>query len=498
MFANDITFAHAARRVFALSLALLVLLCTDRLAPARAQQTFNSGSTGADGDFTPTNVQTITLSESGIYNYRNVVIPAGVTLTYLRNARNTPVVILATGNCTINGNILINGEPGTRTPGFALRNRGGRGGPAGFDGGGGGIQAELFRSGISGDGPGGGGGGKTSGVNAVGGAGGGGHLTAGGNGAGTDLTLTGSGGNRYGTRSLLPLIGGSGGGGGAATNTSEASGGGGGGGAILIACSGVLTMSSNTAIGAGGGNGGCGGDAGCSGGGAGGAIRLMATTINGTNTSNSSPVLNVTGGNGGNLGQNRPNGGDGGTGFVRIEAYNFNTFTPRIFPDASAARIETPGLVNLATTPTLRINSVAGVSVPPEPRGTLGNAPDIPFTTAPANPVAVELQAANIPLGTQVTVILTPESGASATVQSTPLAGTLAASTATASVTLPTGRSLLNATVTIDVNASTTRLAPEFIDGERVKQVRLAANWGGAAELIYITESGKQIKRKSE
>jgi hypothetical protein len=470
----------------------LTLILALIIATQTAQsQTFNSGSTGVDGDFNPTSSQSVTLSESGVYNYRNVNIPSGITITYLRNSRNTPVVILASGNITINGNISIAGDDGTFSPGFALRNRGGRGGPGGFDGGGGGNTAELYRNGVSGDGPGGGGGGKTNSAT-VGGAGGGGYIVAGGNGAGADLTLIGSGGNRYGSKSLLPLIGGSGGGGGVASSRFDAYGGGGGGGAILIACSGVITFG-NGYIDASGGRGFCYQDTGCSAGGAGGAIRLMATTITG-----GSPSLYVRAGAGGNVGQGRPNGGDGGAGFMRIEAYNFNTFTPRVFPDASAARFDTPGSVTLPTIPTLRITSVAGVNAPAEPKGTFNNSPDIPFTTAPANPVTVGLQATNIPLGTAVTVILTPESGASSTAQSAPLAGTVAASTATASITLPPGRSLLNATVTIDVSPSTATLAPQFIDGERVKRVEVAASFGGKSEVTYITESGKRIKRETE
>jgi hypothetical protein len=131
--------------------------------------------------------------------------------------------------------------------------------------------------------------------------------------------------------------------------------------------------------------------------------------------------------------------------------------------------------------------------VPGAPKGTFGNAPDIPFTTEPTNPVTVELQAANIPLGTVVTLILTPESGVSSTVQSTPLAGALASSTATASVTLPQGRSLLNATVTIEIS-STASLSPKFIDGERVQRVEIAAAYGAGSQITYITETGRRIK----
>lgn len=475
-------------------LTLVFILLTLVSLTSQAQQTFNSGSTGADGNFTPTTSQTITPPPSGIFNYINVDIPSSVAITYRRNADNTPVVILASGNVTINGTINIAGENGPFTPGFSLRTRGGAGGPAGYDGGGGGNGAtELYRNGTGGDGPGGGGGGKSTGAD-KGGAGGGGHIAPGGNGAGVDQTLVGSGGNRYGSKSLLPLIGGSGGGGAAASLTNSGVGGGGGGGAILIAVSGTLTFGNSATIFARGGTGTCAGDAGCCGGGAGGVIRLIATTIVGGNPG--TPALRVEGGFGGKTSANGPNGGDGSPGFVRIEAYNFNTFAPSISPNASAARFDTPGVVALASVPTLRITSVAGVNVPAAPKGTFGNAPDIPFTTEPANPVTVELQAANIPLGTVITLILTPESGVSSTVQSTPLAGALASSTATASVTLPQGRSLLNATVTIEISGSTASLSPKLIDGERVQRVEIAAAYGAGSQITYITETGKRIKAR--
>src|SRR5262245_2915588 len=175
-------------------LSLTFIFLTLASLTSQAQPTFNSGSTGADGPFEPTMSQTITPPPSGVFNYTKVNIPGGVTITYRRNAGNTPVVILASENVTINGSIFIRGESGSRNPGFSLRTRGGSGGPAGYDGGGGGNSGtELYRNGASGDGPGGGGGGKSAGGTAIGGAGGGGHIAPGGNGAG-DLTMVGSGG----------------------------------------------------------------------------------------------------------------------------------------------------------------------------------------------------------------------------------------------------------------------------------------------------------------
>ena len=41
----------------------------------RAQNTFSSGSTGADGPFAPTTSQTILVPESGVFNFTTVNIP---------------------------------------------------------------------------------------------------------------------------------------------------------------------------------------------------------------------------------------------------------------------------------------------------------------------------------------------------------------------------------------------------------------------------------------
>lgn len=497
-------------RIYQCSLLLMVVgLCAGL---ALAQNTFNSGSTGANGAFSPTSLPTgctrsgssITcdLPPNGIFNFTTFDLPSGNTLRFNRNARNTPAIILASGNCALGGYIDLIGEGGSTTlNGFGLRPRGGRGAVGGYDGGSGGVLANLYRNGVNGDGPGGGGGGKENGA-ARGGGGGGANFLAGAAGASSVAALIGAGGRPYGSFSL-PVIGGSGGGGAPAVLTdSSGAGGGGGGGAILIACSGSMTLN-NFEIDAYGGRGDYYSSLGAaSGGGGGGGIRLMATTIMGVPGGNVSVYLDVRGGSSYSL-NNGNSGGDGGAGFVRVEAFNFNSFTPRLENDPNNVsgiyfQGTPPPSLNLGASPTLRITTVAGVNVPTDPKGTFNNAPDIPFTAAPANPVTLGIAAANIPLGTRATVILTPETGEITTVQSTPLAGTVAASTATASVTLPQGRSLLNAIVTIEANAQTAGLAPEFIQGERVKQIKIAAQLGGASEIVYVTESGKEIRAKSE
>src|SRR5437879_1006787 len=61
------------------------------------------GSTGELGAFAPSCAPTpctvtppVTLPPGGVLNFTTVNIPAGVTVTFARNAANTPVTILAT------------------------------------------------------------------------------------------------------------------------------------------------------------------------------------------------------------------------------------------------------------------------------------------------------------------------------------------------------------------------------------------------------------------
>ena len=401
---------------------------------AARSQTFVSGSTGADGPMpicapAPCTT-TLQLPPSGIFNFTTVNIPDNVTVKFLRNEANTPVIILATGDVTTSG--LIDVSATAASGGVP-----GRGGPGGFDGGLGGTGFGSSPNGTPGIGPGGG----QGGVAGVGTASG----SASGGGFGTQGTANGAavpGGQTYGVHTLFPLIGGSGGGGGAGGPTSSGPAGGGGGGAILIASSGKITVNAPLVLRgilAQGGNGvtkavGLAANV-ASGCGSGGAIRLIANSI-------------VTGGalldvrSGCNLGIL------GGLGRVRLEAYqltgNFNlagapptsqALPQKVLPDSAS--------------PSVHIVSIGGVSVPPTPQASYFNVPDVTVNPNLANPITVALQANNVPLGTALAVSVVTEGVATRTsFTSSALTGTLAASTATASVTLPPGTSVLTATAT--------------------------------------------------
>ena len=336
--------------------------------------------------------------------------------------------------------------------------------------------------GVPGDGPGAGGGGRGGATSAqLGGGGGGGYGVSGSNGSST--ANAGLGGPKFGAVTILPLIGGSGGGGGGAINNSRGGAGGGGGGAILIASSGTITLSGTITV-----RGGSGaiGNAG-GGGGSGGAIRLIANTVTG------SGVLTTTGGSGG-----PPNiaatGGTGGQGYVRVEAYDSSNFNASTNP-TNIISFAFPHPITPLNAPSLRITSVGGVNSPSAPLGSLQGVPDIIVPSSQPNPVTVALEGANLPVGTIVQVVLTPATGNRTTVQSGGLAGSESASTATASVTLPGGISVVSASTVIDLTVASAK--PLFIEGERVNRIEVAATFGGASELTYVTQSGRRIRRSA-
>ena len=166
----------------------------------------------------------------GVWHYRDISVPAGVSLTVRANAANTPITWLASGLVSIAGSIDLSGAQGQP-------------GPGGFVGGAGGVQEA--NSGHPGLGPGGGLPGIGAGAPGIAGA-------------------------QFGAPEAAPIAGGSGGGGGGAIGAE----GGGGGGAILIAANAIEIDGSIEASG-GTGAASTGGD------GADGSIKLVAHSIGG-------------------------------------------------------------------------------------------------------------------------------------------------------------------------------------------------------------------------
>lgn len=471
------TFISTRAKIF-LFASILALSATGAAA-------FESGSTGADGAFNPAVDTELQLPPDGIFNFTSVNIPSDVVVTFAKNDTNTPVTILASSDVTIDGTIDLNGGDSTDVGAAGDGNLGddgipGTGGPGGFDGGRGGQPGATNEERRGGDGLGPGGGassGSTYTTSGAGCSGAGGGFSSTGQGATGGGGCGAAGGSTYGTEAQLPLIGGSGGGGASGGLSFAGSGGGGGGGAILIAASGTVTV--NGGILARGGNGGDTSGAergGVGGGGSGGAIRILATTISGNGS------IDARGGvDGGGAARD---GGNGADGRIRLEAEIFNR-TSGSNPSFSFA---SPGEVFVAGMPAIRISRVAGVDAPAAPTG---NA-DIVLPESTPNPVLVEFESSNVPVGNTITLTAIPANAEPVSTLSDALAGTEASATASASIDLPSGPSVLQASVSFTVTASVGDGLSNFAMGERVERIRVDAVAGHGSETTFITVSGEE------
>jgi hypothetical protein len=485
----------------------MLLLALGAALVAPGAFAFDSGSTGADGALAPTVNTTIALPPSGILNYTTINIPTGVTVRFTKNALNTPVYLLASGNVTIAGSIDINGTSGANsgTSGDGLQADDGLpgvGGPGGFDGGRGGrddlAQTPSIIRGGAGLGPGGGRGGIEGADSCTQGAlyqkyvgGSAGYEVAG---NATHSRICGnlgiplvSAGVAYGSPILQPLIGGSGGGGGRGGTNYPGSGGGGGGGALLIASSGTFTLSGS--INAAGGNSGDTGGTGFGGpggGGSGGAVRVMATTVAGAGRiSAAAGCTNARSSQVAYIDRFDCYYYGASAGRIRIEGDSI-TYTGTTTPTYVA---DVPGPVFLASLPSLRIASVAGTAVPANPTG---NA-DVVLPADVVNPVTIAFTTANVPTGNTVLFKLIPAYGPPTEVLSPAITGTTASGTTSVQVSLPQGPSTLQATTTYTVVVAMGDALSQFAQNERVEKVQLTATLGGRENQVkLITVSGKE------
>lgn len=380
-------------------------------------QSFNSGSTGADGALTYTTPGTVifdptalNLNAAGdnVFNFTTVNIGAGVTVKLLNGPlRDKPVVWLASGAVTIAGTLDLSGQPGSAVndPNEADR-RPADPGPGGYPGG---VGSGFGSLGSMGFGPG-------YGIQAwcvanqgTGAA----HATL------PSCAPAGFSGTVYDNIVLVPLRGGSGGGGGGGnvgSGSLVSGGGGGGGGAIQIESSVSITLAGS--ILAKGGDGGAGGptDTNTGGGGSGGAIHLLAPTITGTG------ILDTTGGGGTSV-------ETGGFGRIRLDAFT------QQFSGASnpAASLGTPYNVPAPTAqPLIRVTSIGGIPIPSNPTGNF-TTPDAVFNQTGS--VTVTIQGTNIPLNATVQLWLFSEVTTDQTLTAPVLIGTLQSSTTTMQVT---------------------------------------------------------------
>jgi len=470
---------------------------------------FDSGSTGVDGALNPTASMQIQLPPSGVLNYTTVNIPEGVTVTFKKNALNTPAQVLASGDITIAGTIDIRGGTAAPTGTAGDNNQDddglpGLGGPGGFAGGHGGKNGSQndARRGGSGLGPGGGRGGYERGngcfsgmyYHSVGHSAG--YATKGSrSGVCTEVADEPDRGQSYGTPELFPFIGGSGGGGGFGGTSFPGSGGGGGGGAILLASKGTLTVSGTIDA--------TGGDAGDvagtgvgggGGGGSGGAIKLMATNIKGSGKLIAVGGCRVLNGIARSRCGYNVNAYDaaytqGSDGRIRIEGDDIafsGTSQPAYIPSA-------PQPLATKDIPSIRIASVGGVSVPENPMGNtdIPGAADVNLPATATDPVVVTFVTANIPAGNTVKLRVVPVYG-EAIEALTAVSGTTASGSASVSVALPLGPSVLQAITSYTITVAQAESLSQYANNERVERVELVASMGGESVVELTTASGNR------
>ncbi len=335
-------------------------------------QSFDAGSDGSFGAINVTDgVVALDVPADGIFNCTTINVAQGATLTFNRNANNTSVHLLATGNIDIDGNVDVSGGQGNSTSG-------GRGGPGGFDGGVPGFN--TFAPG-AGHGPGAG----LGGINTSDGVGSGSY------GSRTQSNTDDNDGQTYGSPLLMPLLGGSGGGG---IEGSPGGGGGGGGGAVLLASN--IQVEINGTISA------RGGPNFTSGwwynGGSGGAVRIVAPMVKGTGAidvraSNTSGGTNLA-----------------GHGRIRIDTIDKSGLPTLTFAPFPLTSIGTFMRVFPPNDPKLDILEAAGQNIP---EGTNGEVSiELPFNAPTSQTVVV--QATGFDGTVPIRVVLTPETGAPA------------------------------------------------------------------------------------
>ena len=408
-------------KTFSLTFAILSLSLN------LSAQSFNSGSDGSDGTLSLTEPGTVLLSSipgldadgDGIFNFTDITIADGVIVDF-RGIFSGPVIWLATGTATIDGDILLDGQKGHDVGG----NTGSLPGAGGFAGGRG---ATNFTPATNGRGPGGGSFHSTSSCGHSGG-GGAGYLAI-----GQNASSGGSGGNAYGNVFLLPLLGGSGGAGSGGLGSSNciSTGGGAGGGAFLLAANDSLILNGAISVDGGGAFHADPDDVTnlvrTGGGGSGGSIRLIAPFISGSGTVSAKGGLPDPDING-----NR-DGAAGSPGRIRLETFQIASTITALSP----VEHSTPGTVFLTQDQLpVRVTTIGGVAVPNAPTAGFAS-PDVSINQSGSTTIA--LAASGVPIGTVITVTVIPESGNKVTVNSTPLAGTIENSTATAEVTIPFG-----------------------------------------------------------
>ena len=352
--------------------------------PNLYSQIFSSGSNGSYGPIDiPENEQvTLDMPTDGIFHATTITIGPAASLSFKKNAGNTPVYLLATGDVVIEGTISVRGQFGVLTTQDSPEAEGGAGGPGGYDGGAAWILGRSTAG--MGQGPGGGRFGEGSfrwngsfdDPNAPG------H----GNYGAAGPSERPANGATYGSELLIPLVGGSGGGG---VKIDDATGlsGGGGGGAILIASNTSIRHQPGSWTGQILAIGGASAfvDNSGAGYGCGGAVRLVAPKVEGT-------------------GVIRCDNGVGGLGRIRIDAIDVKAMQ---FTTSGVTTVGGNMVVFPPNFPELKIVEAGGQMIDPESLAPV----TVLLPNGEPSTQPVKVQARNFNGTAKINVALTPKYG---------------------------------------------------------------------------------------
>ena len=149
----------------------------------------------------------------------------------------------------------------------------------------------------------------------------------------------------------------------------------------------------------------------------------------------------------------------------------------------------------------LGIQSVGGVAVVSSPSGVLAN-PDVIVPAQQMNPVSVVVKCTNVPLNSEITVVVHPANGSDVQAVGLNNSGTTASSTATVSLNMPRGGGIIYAKAVTGIAGTVSTDSPNparsladtgwTADGERFKAMEIIATMGGKQSITYIAESGKR------
>ena len=209
---------------------------------------------------------------------------------------------------------------------------------------------------------------------------------------------------------------------------------------------------------------------------------------------------------GGNVSASYSSGGtyvlsNAGCGWVRIDTFD-NLFSGSI--GGSVSQGFQPIILPAAGQGVqLSIATIAGTTISLSPSGVLAN-PDVIIPAQQSNPIPIVVNCANIPLSTEISVVIHPTNGPDVQAVAMNNVGTLAASTATVSLNMPRGGGIIYAkcvsgVANLGVDSSSKELRTKSLaqtgltaDGERFSKMEVTAVLGGKQQIAYLTESGKR------